>query len=62
MDLLDARAQVKADTLDAAGLRAVEDKASAEVVKFQEDLGLQVVGDGQCHAPRTAPITTQLAT
>jgi 5-methyltetrahydropteroyltriglutamate--homocysteine methyltransferase len=45
--LLDARAQFKAGTLDAAGLRAVEDKAIAEVVKFQEDLGLRVVGDGE---------------
>ncbi len=45
--LLDARAQLKAARWMRAGLRAVEDKAIAEVVKFQEDLGLQVVGDGE---------------
>ena len=34
-------------TLDAAELRAVEDKAITEVVKFQQDVGLQSITDGE---------------
>lgn len=45
--LLQARAQHRAGSLDAAGLRAVEDRAIAEVVAFQEALGLQVISDGE---------------
>lgn len=45
--LLEARAQHRAGTLDAAGLRAVEDRAIAELVAFQESLGLQVITDGE---------------
>lgn len=45
--LLEARAQHRAGTLDAAGLRAVEDRAIAELVTFQESLGLQVITDGE---------------
>ncbi len=45
--LLDARAQFKAGTLPAAGLRQVEDDAIRNVVRMQEDLGLQGVTDGE---------------
>ncbi|HMN83404.1 MAG TPA: 5-methyltetrahydropteroyltriglutamate--homocysteine S-methyltransferase [Burkholderiaceae bacterium] len=45
--LLDARDRFKAGTLDAAGLRSVEDATIRDVVKFQEDLGLQAVTDGE---------------
>ena len=45
--LLEARAQHKAGTLDKAGLRAVEDRAIEDVVRFQEDLGLQGITDGE---------------
>lgn len=45
--LLDARAAFKAGSLDAAGLRRVEDSAIADIVKYQEDLGLLAVGDGE---------------
>ncbi len=46
--LLDAREQffVK-KTIDAEQLRAVEDKAIAEIVKFQADVGLQSITDGE---------------
>jgi 5-methyltetrahydropteroyltriglutamate--homocysteine methyltransferase len=45
--LLDAREQHQAGTLSADGLRAVEDDAIAEIVKFQEDVGLQSITDGE---------------
>jgi len=45
--LLDAREQHRAGALDAAGLRAVEDRAIREVVKYQEDLGLHGITDGE---------------
>src|SRR5262245_18289786 len=38
--LLDAREQYKNGAIDAAALRAVEDDAIRDVVKYQEDLGL----------------------
>ena len=46
--LLDAREQffVKRE-ITAAQLRAVEDRAIAEIVKFQQDVGLQSITDGE---------------
>ena len=46
--LLDAREEffVK-KTINAEQLRAVEDKAIAEIVKFQQDVGLQSITDGE---------------
>ena len=46
--LLDAREQyfVKKE-ISAEQLRAVEDKAIAEIVKFQQDVGLQSITDGE---------------
>ncbi|MEO8203365.1 MAG: 5-methyltetrahydropteroyltriglutamate--homocysteine S-methyltransferase, partial [Betaproteobacteria bacterium] len=46
-ELLDARARHKAGELDAAGLRAVEDKAIREVVRLQESWGLSGITDGE---------------
>jgi 5-methyltetrahydropteroyltriglutamate--homocysteine methyltransferase len=45
--LLDARAKNQNGELSAAGLRAVEDDAIAEIVKFQQDVGLQSITDGE---------------
>src|ERR1700722_8814870 len=45
--LLAARAQHRAGTLDAAQLRQLEDAAILEVVRHQENLGLQAVTDGE---------------
>jgi 5-methyltetrahydropteroyltriglutamate--homocysteine methyltransferase len=45
--LLDARAQRARGGITADQLRAVEDKAIAEVVKFQEDIGLKSITDGE---------------
>ena len=45
--LLDARDQFKAGAIDAAKLRAVEDEAIRGIVKFQEDLGLRGITDGE---------------
>jgi 5-methyltetrahydropteroyltriglutamate--homocysteine methyltransferase len=45
--LLDARAQKAAGTITAEQLRLVEDKAIAEIVKFQEDVGLKSITDGE---------------
>jgi 5-methyltetrahydropteroyltriglutamate--homocysteine methyltransferase len=45
--LLEARAQHAAGTLDAAGLRAVEDDAIHDVVALQESVGLQSATDGE---------------
>ena len=45
--LLQAREQYKSGGIDAAALRAVEDDAIREIVRFQEDVGLQVVTDGE---------------
>jgi 5-methyltetrahydropteroyltriglutamate--homocysteine methyltransferase len=46
--LLDARDHFyKAKDIDAAQLRATEDAAVREVVKFQEDLGFKVITDGE---------------
>jgi len=46
-DLLEARERKAKGELDAAGLRKVEDQAIAEIVKFQEDVGLQSITDGE---------------
>ena len=45
--LVDARRAFEAKQLDANSLRAIEDDAIREVVKLQEDLGLQMVTDGE---------------
>ena len=45
--LLDAREQHRTGAIDAAALRAVEDRAITEIVKFQEDVGLQSITDGE---------------
>ena len=43
----DARAAVEAGTLDAAGLKAVEDDCIRDVVAKQEEVGLKAVTDGE---------------
>ena len=45
--LLDAREQRAKGEISAEQLRAVEDKAIAEIVKFQQDVGLQSITDGE---------------
>ena len=45
--LLGARESFRAGALDAEELRAVEDEAIRDVVRFQEDLGLQGITDGE---------------
>ena len=45
--LLDAREQKAKGDITAQQLREVEDKAIAEIVKFQEDIGLKSVTDGE---------------
>ena len=45
--LLDAREQHAKGEIAAEQLRAVEDKAITEIVKFQEDVGLQSITDGE---------------
>ena len=45
--LIEARDQFKAGTIDAARLRAVEDEAIRGIVKFQENLGLRGITDGE---------------
>jgi 5-methyltetrahydropteroyltriglutamate--homocysteine methyltransferase len=45
--LLQARAQRARGEIDAAQLRAVEDRAIAEVVQLQEDVGMKAVTDGE---------------
>lgn len=45
--LLDARDQHKAGTISAEQLRVVEDNAIREIVKFQENLGLRSITDGE---------------
>ena len=45
--LLEARDQHKAGAISASALRAVEDDAIREVVRFQEDLGLRGITDGE---------------
>ena len=45
--LLEARDQFQKGAIGAEALRAAEDSAIREVVKFQEDLGFRVVTDGE---------------
>ena len=45
--LLDAREQRASGEITPEQLRAVEDKAITEIVKFQEDVGLQSITDGE---------------
>ena len=45
--LLEAREKKARGEITAAGLRAVEDRAITEVVKMQEDAGLQSITDGE---------------
>jgi 5-methyltetrahydropteroyltriglutamate--homocysteine methyltransferase len=45
--LLDARERRRKGEIDAAALRAVEDTAIRDVVRFQEDLGLHGITDGE---------------
>jgi methionine synthase II (cobalamin-independent) len=45
--LLDARERKAKREIDAAELRAVEDRAIADVVRMQEDCGLQSITDGE---------------
>ena len=45
--LLDAREQFRAGAIDAAALRRVEDEAIRGIVRFQEDLGLRGITDGE---------------
>ena len=45
--LLAARDDFAHQRLSAAGLRAVEDRAIAEIVRFQQDVGLQSITDGE---------------
>ena len=45
--LLDAREQFRTGAIDAKKLRAVEDEAIRGIIKFQEDLGLRGITDGE---------------
>ena len=45
--LLDARERKAKGEITAAELRAVEDRAIAQIVSFQEDVGLQSITDGE---------------
>ena len=45
--VLDAREKYAAGEIDAAELRTVEDEAIAELVKWQEGLGLEAITDGE---------------
>ena len=45
--LLDAREQHASGAINAAQLRAAEDTAITEIVKFQQDVGLQSITDGE---------------
>ena len=45
--LLDAREQHKAGVISGAALRAVEDDAIRDIVRFQEGLGLRGITDGE---------------
>ena len=45
--LIEARDSAKGGAMSASELRAVEDQAIREVVKLQEDVGLQGITDGE---------------
>jgi 5-methyltetrahydropteroyltriglutamate--homocysteine methyltransferase len=46
-ELLDARGKRQKGEISAGELRTVEDRAIRDIVRFQEDLGLQAVTDGE---------------
>ena len=46
-ELLDAREQCQSGAISKTALRQVEDRAIRDVVKFQEDLGLVGITDGE---------------
>jgi 5-methyltetrahydropteroyltriglutamate--homocysteine methyltransferase len=46
-ELLEARERQRKGEIDKAGLREVEDRAIRDVVRFQEDLGLEGITDGE---------------
>ena len=46
-ELLDAREQCRKGAISKAELRKAEDRAIRDIVRFQEDLGLQAVTDGE---------------
>ena len=46
-ELLEARERQRKGEIDKAALRAVEDRAIRDIVRFQEDLGLQGITDGE---------------
>ena len=46
-ELLQARADRAAGKIDAAALRAIEDKAILDGIKLQEEVGLQAITDGE---------------
>ena len=45
--LTQARAQARRGELDAAGLRALEERATREWIKTQEELGIDIIVDGE---------------
>ena len=45
--LLDAREHAQKGAISRAQLRDIEDKAIRDIVRFQEDLGLQGITDGE---------------
>ena len=45
--LLEAREQKAKGQITAEQLRTVEDKAISEIVKFQQDVGLKAITDGE---------------
>ncbi len=45
--LLQARARKARGEIDAPALRAVEDRAITEIVRFQEDVGMKAITDGE---------------
>ena len=49
--LLEARAQKAKGQITAEQLRTVEDQAIREIVKFQEDVGLKSITDGNSDEP-----------
>ena len=44
--LTQARAQARRGELDAAGLRALEERSTREWIKIQEELGIDIIVDG----------------
>ena len=46
-ELLQARERRQSGELSAAGLRQIEDRCIRDVVKMQEDIGLQSITDGE---------------